>query len=134
MYTCDSPFTGCIDTGADCSLLTERAYHHLEKLYHVPLSQETHVFHAAQGSPLNIIGSVTLPVSFHNHDYTFDVKFYVVTYFVLNCDTLFGYDELVNHDISIYPRYHAVSHNGIMYYASDSPVSVLKSCLNTRTF
>ncbi|XP_045109084.1 uncharacterized protein LOC123503403 [Portunus trituberculatus] len=74
---------------------------------------------------LNIIGSVTLPVSFHNHDYTFDVKFFVVTNFVLNCDALFDYDELVKHDITIFPRYHAVSHNVFMYYASDSPVSVL---------
>lgn len=125
MFTYGSPFTVCIDTGADCSLLTDRAYHHLKKLYNVPLFKETRVFHAAQGSPLNIIGSVTLPVSFHNHDYTFDVKFYVVTNFVLNCDALFGYDELVKHDISIHPRYHAVSYNGFMYYASDSPVSVL---------
>ena len=125
MYTYGSPFTVCIDTGADCSLLTERAYHHLNDLYDVPLSKETRIFQAAQGSPLNIIGSVTLPVSFHNHDYTFDVKFYVVTNFVLNCDALLGYVELANHDISIYPRYQAVSYNGIMYYASDSPVTVL---------
>ena len=88
MYTHGSPFTVCIDTGADCSLLTDRAYHHLHNLYDVPLSKETRVFHAAQGSPLNIIGSVILPVSFHNHDYTFDVKFYVVTNFALNCDAL----------------------------------------------
>lgn len=69
MYTYGSPFTDCIDTGADCSLLTERAYLHLNKLYGVPPLKETRVFHAAQGSALNIIGSVTLPVSFHNHDY-----------------------------------------------------------------
>ena len=125
MYTHGSPFTVCIDTGADCSLLTDRAYSHLKKLYNVPLFPETRVFHAAQGSPLNIIGSVTLPVSFHNHDYTFDVKFYVVTNFVLNCDALFGYDELVHHQISIYPHYHAVSRNGFMHYALDSPVSIL---------
>ena len=124
MYTHGSPFTVCIDTGADCSLLTDRAYHHLHNLYDVPLSKETRVFHAAQGSPLNIIGSVILPVSFHNHDYTFDVKFYVVTNFALNCDALFGYDELVNHQISIFPHCHAVSHYGFMHYASDLPVSV----------
>lgn len=50
MYTYGSPFTVCIDTGADCSLLTERAYQHLNKLYNVPLSKENQIFHAAQGS------------------------------------------------------------------------------------
>ena len=58
LFTHGSPFTACIDTGADCSLLTEKAYHHLNKLYGVPLSKETRVFQAAQGSPLNIVGSV----------------------------------------------------------------------------
>ena len=125
MYTYGSPFQVCIDTGADCSLLTERAYLHLNKLYNVPLVKEARVFQAAQGSPLNIIGSVTLPVSFHNHDLTFEVKFYVVTNFILQCDALFGYDELVKHDISIFPRYHAVSHKGFMHYACNSLVSIL---------
>lgn len=125
MYTYGSPFQVCIDTGADCSLLTERAYLHLNKLYNVPLVKEARVFQAAQGSPLNIIGSVTLPVSFHNHDLTFEVKFYVVTNFILQCDALLGYDELVKHDISIFPRYHAVSHKGFMHYACNSPVSIL---------
>ena len=125
LFTHGSPFTACIDTGADCSLLTEKAYHHLNKLYGVPLTQETRVFQAAQGSPLNIVGSVSLPVSFHNHDCTFQVRFFVVTNFVLDCDALFGFDELVKHEISIFPHCHAVSHKGFMHYALDSPVSIL---------
>ena len=40
LYTFGAPITACIDTGADCSLLTENAYQHLKNLYNVPLFKQ----------------------------------------------------------------------------------------------
>ena len=114
-----------MDSGADCSLITERAYLKLKQLYKLSFLPETRTFNAVQGSPLNVIGSVILPVSFHAHDVTFPVNFYIVTDFALKCDALLGFDELARHDISLHPRYQAFSHNGTMYYAPDNPKSVL---------
>ena len=114
-----------MDSGADCSLITERAYLKLKQLYKLSFLPETRTFNAVQGSPLNVIGSVILPMSFHAHDVTFPVTFHIVTDFALKCDALLGFDELARHDISLHPRYQAFSHKGAMYYAPDNPTSVL---------
>ena len=55
-YTYGTPFTVCMDTGADCSLLTERAYLKLQQLHNLSFLSETRTFRAVEGSSLNIIG------------------------------------------------------------------------------
>ena len=97
----------------------------LKQLYKLSFLPETRTFNAVQGSPLNVKDSVILPMSFHAHDVTFPVTFYIVTDFALNCDALLSFDELARHDISLHPRYQGFSHNGTMYYAPDKPISVL---------
>ena len=124
-YTYGTPFTVCMDTGADCSLITVNAFNKLQQLYNVPFLSETRTFSAVQGSLLNVIGSVILPVSFHPQDHIFFVHFYIVTNFVLKCDALLGFDELGKHDISLHPRHKALVHNNLTYYATDNPISVL---------
>ena len=65
-FTYGTPFAVYIDTGADVSLLTESAYLKLKELYNLSLVPEHHTFFAAAiNSSLNIIGHVTLPMSFH---------------------------------------------------------------------
>lgn len=124
-YTHGTPFSVCMDTGADCSLLSQRAFHKLQQLYNLTLIPETRTFSAVQGSPLDIIGSVLLPVSFHAHDTTFFVNFYIASNFILKCDALLGFDELAKHNISLFPKYQALNYNDVTYYATDHPVSVL---------
>ena len=126
-YTYGTPFSACIDTGADCNLLTERAYGKLKQLYNVPLSPCANVFQAVQGSPLNVIGSVILPMSFHPQDYTFYAKFYVITNFALQCDALLGYKLLANHHIAIFPARNAIMFDDVLITAMDRPISLLRA-------
>ena len=124
-YTYGTPLTVCMDTGADSSLLTYAAYQKLKDLYNLSFSPEPRKFFAAQGSSLDIIGSVTLPISFHAHDHTFNVTFYIVTNFILKCDALLGLEDLAENDISIFTKLKAVSYKGTLYYATNKPVSLL---------
>ncbi len=109
-YRYGTPFTLCMDSGADCSLLTERLYSHLRQLYNLSFIRETRTFSVVQGSFLNVIGSVTLPVSIHAHDHTFYVNFYIVSNFVLQRDALLGFNEFAKHDISLHPKYQELCH------------------------
>ena len=126
-YTHGTPFSVCIDTGADCNLLSKGAYLKLKQLYNVPLTPCVNVFQAVQGSPLNILGSVVLPMSFHAQDYTFNAKFFVVTDFILKCDALIGYNLLNRCNISIFPAHHAIIFDDVVYTAMDNPVSLLQA-------
>lgn len=124
-YTYGTPFSVCIDTGADVSLLTEVAYLKLKELYNIPFVSESHTFNAAAtNSSLHIIGTVILPMSFHKSDFTFNVTFHIVTNFALKCDALLGFQDLAENDISLFPKQKAVSYQGIAYYANSDPQSV----------
>ena len=107
--------------------MKEGAYLKLKQLYDVPLLPCTNVFQAVQGSQLNVIGAVILPMSFHAQDYTFNAKFYVVTDFILTCDALLGYELLASHHISIFPGSNAILFNSVTYTARNESVSVLKA-------
>ena len=125
-FTYGTPFAVYIDTGADVSLLTESAYLKLKELYNLSLVPEHHTFFAAAiNSSLNIIGHVTLPMSFHKNYHTFNVTFYIVTNLVLKCDALLGFTDLAEHDISIFPKQKAICYQGIAYYATSNPHSLL---------
>ena len=126
-YTHGTPFSVCIDTGADCNLLKEGAYLKLKQLYNVTLTPCVTVFHAVQGSPINVIGSVILPMSFQAQDCTIFAKFYIVTDFVLKCDALLGYELLSSNNIAIFPARHSIFFDNVTYTAVDDPVSLLQA-------
>lgn len=126
-YTHGTPFSVCIDTGADCNLLREEAYLKLRQLYNVSLIPCAKVFQAVQGSFLNVIGSVILPMSFHAQDYTFNATFYVVKHFALMSDALLGYELLAHQYISIFPARHSIIFEDVIYTAKVEPVSLLKA-------
>ena len=114
-----------MDTGADCTLITHKAYLKLHQLYQVSFQPCQRILKGVEGSLLNIIGTVLLPVSFDPHDTTFFANFHIVTNFFLQCDALIGFDVLADNDISLHPKHQALSYGDELFYATPTPKSIL---------
>ena len=114
-----------MDTGADCSLITEDAFLKLQKLYQISFQPCQRILKGVEGSLLNILGKVMLPVSFHPHDTTFFANFHIVSNFFLQCDALLGFDVLADNNISLHPKHQALSYGDELFYATPNPKSIL---------
>ena len=70
VYQCfsyDIPFSLGIDTGASCNLLTVKAYSKFKDLFNLRLRPTDNNLFSVQGSPLQVLGTIVLPLSLAKH-------------------------------------------------------------------
>ena len=120
-----TPLALGIDTGASCNLISEKAYNYLKDLHNISLLPANIFLYSVQGSTLDIIGTVTLPLSLDASNNIMQVTFFVTSAFALQCDGLLGLESLVTHNIDIFPQRRAIVHNGTPYVAMNKPNPLL---------
>ncbi len=111
-----------MDTGASCNLLSESAYLFLKE-FHIFLQRSDTVLHSVQGSKLHILGTVTYPLSLALNSKMLPTTFFVTSDFALPCDGLVGLHSLASHNNDIFPQRIAISSDGTLYTAMDSPAA-----------
>ena len=124
------PISLGVDTGASLSILSERAYSILKlKVPHLPLAlQQSHAtLSSIQGSTLQVLGTVSLPVSLAPDSEVFNIPFHVTPQFDLPCDGLLGLDALTAHDITVHPKRRAIHSNECFYPVMDVNFPLLSS-------
>ncbi len=111
-YTHHVPLSLGVDTGASVTLLSESVFSALKsKLSHIPLTLQPSKVNlsSVQGLNLDVVGTVTLPVTLAPSSEAFNVEFFVLKEFAMPCDGLLGLDSLVTHNIDVFPNRHAIS-------------------------
>ncbi len=117
-----------VDTGASVTLLSESAYLALrEQLPNANLAlQSTKVLlSSVQGFNLNILGTVTLPVTLAPSSEVFNVEFYVIKQFAMPCDGLLGLDSLIAHNLDVFPNKRALSRGNCFHYSMTDSAPLL---------
>ena len=130
VYQCfsyDIPFSLGIDTGASCNLLTVKAYSKFKDLFNLPLRPTDNNLFSVQGSPLQVLGTIVLPLSLAKHVPPFEAEFFVTSDFALNSDGLLGLHSLINNGIDVFPCHYAISYENNLISAMDIPAPLLTS-------
>ena len=107
-----TPIALGVDTGASCNLISEKAYNQLKDLYNLHLLPANTSLHSVQGTTLNVVGTVTLPLCLDVKSPILQVTFFVTSGFALHCDGLLGLESLMMHNIDVFPQKRAISLNG----------------------
>ena len=117
-----------MDTGACANLLSYRSY--LQMKDQMPftnwqMSAPDAVLQGLSGTPLNVLGKVTLKLKLTNHPFPFVADFHVVDSFPLPCDGLLGLDMMSDHGISVCPNSRTIKVGQTSYSALHKSYSLL---------
>ena len=130
-YVNDSPIALGIDTGASCNLLSCHAFKVLKEIHDVNLCPSDLSLSSVQGTSLNVLGTVTLPICFDQNSSVISLKFHVISEFALSCDGLLGLDSLSTHNIDVYPSMNAIFTKETFQTAMQPPSPLLTPVCTT---
>ena len=121
-----------IDTGANVNVLSDVSYRELKRKSRggrYPLLPTDRNLQGVDKIPLEVLGSINLPVSLRGRSKPMELTFYVISRFGLPADGLIGLRTLKEYDFEISPRKHVVREGSVEYRAMSNPKRLLDATL-----